>query len=71
MLFVDRARHRARRCNLAGRTARGCDLRQPEIQNLGVAALGDKNIGGFDVAVDDAFGVRGVECVGNLNRQTE
>ena len=36
---------------------------QPEIQNLGVPAFGDKNIGGLDVAVDDPLGVGGVECV--------
>jgi len=32
---------------------------------------GDKNIGGLDIAVDDAFGMRGVERIGNLNRQAE
>ena len=36
-----------------------------------MSALGDKNIGRLDVAVDDPFGVRGIERVGNLNRQSE
>ena len=31
-----------------------------------MAALGDENICGLDVAVDDAFGVGGIECVGDL-----
>ena len=42
-------------------------LRQSEVQNLGVAPLGDKNIGGLDVAVDDSFGVRGVKRISDLD----
>ena len=44
-----------------------CDLGKSEVQNLGVAALGDKNIRGFDVAMHDAFGGRGVERVRDLD----
>src|SRR5580692_9842749 len=51
---------------LTGAT-RGRDLGQAEIENLGVAALGYEDVGGFDVAVHDAFGVRGIECVGDLD----
>src|SRR5208282_5754444 len=36
-----------------------------------MAALGDKDVRGLDVAVDNAFRVRGVQRVGNLDRQTE
>ena len=39
---------------------------EAEIQNLGVAALGNKNVGGFDVAVNDVFRVGGVESFRNL-----
>ena len=46
-------------------------FRQAEIENLGVAARGDENICGLDVAMDDALRVRGVERVGNLNSQVE
>jgi len=34
---------------------------ESEIQNLGVPSFGDKDIGGLDVAVNDAFAVRGIE----------
>ena len=47
------------------------DLGQSEIENLGVPALGDENVRGLDVAVDDAFGVRGVERIGNLDGERE
>ena len=60
---------RVGRRNLAGRTGRRRDLRQTKIQNLGVPALGHEDVRGLDVAVDDAFGVGGVECVGNLDGQ--
>ena len=42
-----------------------------KVENLGVSALRDENVGRLDVAVDDAFGVSGVERVSNLNRQAE
>ena len=47
-------------------TIRGRDFGQAEIENLGVAAFGDEDVGGFDVAMDDAFCVGGVECVGDF-----
>ena len=34
-----------------------------------MTALGDKDVGGLDVAVDDPIGMRGIQCVGNLDRQ--
>ena len=71
MLRVHRIRLRVKRRNSARRTACETDLRQPEIQNLGVSALGDKDVGGLDVAVDDAFGVGRIERVGNLDGQRQ
>ena len=34
-------------------------------------ALGDKYVCGLDVAVDDSFGVRRIQCVRNLNPQLQ
>ena len=46
------------------------DFRQPEIENLGVPALGHKNIRGLDVAMDDALRVRRIERVGDCRCQS-
>ena len=46
-------------------------FRQTEIQNLRVPTFGHEDVRGFDVAVDDASSVSGVEGVGDVNRQTE
>src|SRR5580700_12249612 len=50
---------------LAGR--RGDGFCQAEIENFYRAALGDENICRLDIAMDDAFGVRSIERVGDLN----
>ena len=71
MLFVNLRVCGVCRGVLARRTACRSDLRQPEVENLGVPALGDKDVRGLDVAVDDAFGVGGVERVGNFDGQSE
>jgi hypothetical protein len=59
--------------SLCGRVAAPCgrDFRQAKVENLGVTALSYENVGRFDVAMDDSFGVSGIEGVGNLNRQSE
>ena len=46
------------------------DLRETEIENLH-AALGEQDVAGLQVAVDDAFLVRGVERVQDLLGQCE
>ena len=43
------------------------DLRQSEVENFGVPALGHKDVGWLDVAMDDPFGVGGIERVCNLD----
>jgi hypothetical protein len=53
--------------HVARRTAWQTDLRQAEVQNFGMAALGDENIRRFDVAVDDPLRVRGIQGIGNFN----
>src|SRR5271168_199355 len=51
--------------------AAGGDLGQTEIENLGVTALDDENVGGLDVAMNDASGVRGIQSVGDIDGQIE
>src|ERR1035438_4225146 len=55
--------------NPTRRTACECDFCQPEVQNLGVAALRHEYVCGLDVPVDDAFCVSCVEFVGNLRSE--
>ncbi len=67
MLFVDRGR----RPDPARGIGRGRDLGQPEIQHLGVPALGHENIRGLDVAMHDALRMRRIQPIGNLDGQRE
>src|SRR6266850_7620148 len=63
----------SRRCGWQSRNAFGeiGNLCQAEIENLGVTALGDKNVGWLDVTVNDALGVGGVERVSNFDCEGE
>jgi hypothetical protein len=48
----------------------GCDhahLGQPKIQNLGVVAVCDETVGGFDIPVNDALGVSRIERIRDLD----
>ena len=60
---------------LGDRGRRGIDnfkqLGQSEIEDLDVSSMGDEDVRGFNVAVDDAFAVSCVESVGDLDAQTE
>ncbi len=49
----------------------GGKLGEAEIENLHVTALGDEDVAGFNVAMNDAFGMGGVEAVGNLNCEAD
>ena len=44
---------------------------QPEVQNLGLAAVCDEQVGWLDVPVNDPARVCGVEPVGNLKPQVQ
>ena len=54
-----------------GSAARRGNFGQAEVEDLGVSALGDENVGGLDVAMDDVLAVRGVERVGDFDGQAE
>ena len=55
----------------AGDGASVGQLRQAEVEHLDVIAVGDEQVGRLDVAVDDAAAVRGVERLGDLDREVE
>ena len=46
-------------------------LRQAEVENLCVSALGDENIGRLDIAVDDPFAMGRIQGVSDLDGQRE
>ena len=46
-------------------------LGEAEIEHFHVIARADEDVGGFDVAVDDARGMRGVQRVGDLDAHVE
>ena len=51
--------------------ARVRDLGEAEIEDFGVAAFGDEDVGGLDVAMNDAFGMGGIERVGDFDGEVE
>ena len=46
-------------------------LGQPKVEYLGVTALSNKNIRWLDVAMHDAFAMRGIERISNLNSERQ
>ena len=46
-------------------------LGETEVEDFGVAAAGDEDVGGLDVPVDDVLGVSGVERVCDLDAEVE
>lgn len=44
-----------------------CELREAKVEQLGPARLGDEDVGGFQVAMDDPFLVRRVERIDDLD----
>src|SRR5271157_574602 len=57
-------------CSLPGSLCEA-HLRQAEVENLGVSALGYENIGGLDVAMDDARVMGSVQRLGDVNGQRQ
>src|SRR5260370_17480969 len=65
-----RARHGDALASLRGNPGRN-QLGQAEIENLGVAAGGNEDVGRLDVPVNDSFGVSGVESIVDLAGQIQ
>jgi len=49
----------------------GAELRQAEVENLGIAAWGDENIGGLDVAMNDPGVVGRSQRIGDPDSERE
>jgi hypothetical protein len=47
------------------------EFRQAEIENLRLPALGDEDVSGLDVPMNNAFRMGGVERIGNLDAELE
>ena len=50
---------------------RASHLGQSEVQDLGVAAWADEDVGGLDIAVNDAGAVRGIQRVGDFDAERQ
>ena len=46
-------------------------LGQSEVQDLGVAAWADEDVGGLDIAVNDACAVRRIQRVGDFDAERQ
>ena len=46
-------------------------LGQSEIQHLGVSPIGDEDVGGFNVPMNDPFSMGGIQSVGHLDSQIQ
>src|SRR5271169_2170577 len=53
--------------SVRGKVSLGSQFRQAEIKNLCMSTLRYKDVGWFDVTMNDAFCMCGVQCLGNLN----
>src|ERR1035438_6261070 len=63
LLILQQTCRGGRSCCFAGRARFERHLRQPEIQDLGVPALGHKDVGWLDVAMNDTRRMSGIERI--------
>ena len=67
-----RVNHRSGKCWLVASRAFGCtDLSQPEVQNLGMTALGHEDVRWLDVTMNDTRRVGSIQRVSDLNSQRQ
>jgi hypothetical protein len=69
MQFVQRPGRRIGRRKTAGRNGGRRELGEPEIQNLGMPALGNKDVRRFNVAVHYALRMSRIQGVGDFAAQ--
>ena len=66
LVYVEGCGGRLRSCHWFGR-----ELGQAEVEDFGVSAVRDKDVSGLNIAMNDSFGVRGIEGVGDLDSQRD
>src|SRR5215472_11566961 len=71
LVFRNRDRRKLRDGSSVGDNTHGVrQFCKAEIEYFGMAIRGEENVGGLDVAMNDAFCMRCIQSIGNLDRDT-
>src|SRR5215469_9323242 len=56
---------------VVGRARSRTDLRESKVKNLGLTTLSNKDVGWFNVSMDDVFRMRSMQALGHANRHIQ